>query len=431
MNIICLGINHRTAPASLRERLSYNESKLKAMLARSSHGEREAVTPFSELGVLSTCNRVELYAVASQPDAHDLVGLLAETSGVSDKDLEGHTYDYQDSEAADHLFRVASGLDSLVLGEPQILGQVSEAHTLALRVGASGLILSRLFQAAIHAGKRARSETAISSKPATVSSVAVHLIASQVRQLEGSQVLVIGAGEMAELAVEALRKRTVGGITVINRTVERAAALASRWGARSRSFEALEQELERADVVISSTAAPHPILNEGTVRSAMAHRPARPLIVMDIAFPRDVEEAVGQVPGVHLYDLDKLEQGASRTAEEQISQVPQVERIIGEEMERFQEWLTTLEVRPVIRAMREQAEAIRQREIRRTLRHLDELSVDGAQEIESLTKSLVNKLLHEPTVRLKQHSQNGQGARYALLIRELFGLGDESEADPP
>ena len=431
MNIICLGINHQTAPASLRERLSYSESKLKAMLARSSHGEREAVTPFSELGVLSTCNRVELYAVASQPDARELVGLLAETSGVSDKDLEGHTYEHRDSEAADHLFRVASGLDSLVLGEPQILGQVSEAHTLALRVGASGLILSRLFQAAIHAGKRARSETAISVKPATVSSVAVHLIASQVRQLEDSQVLVIGAGEMAELAVEALRKRTVGGITVINRTVERAAALANRWGARPRSFESLEQELERADVVISSTAAPHPILNEGTVRSAMAHRPARPLIVMDIAFPRDVEEAVSQIPGVHLYDLDKLEQGASRTAEERISQVPKVEGIIAEEMQRFQEWLATLEVRPVILAMREQAEAIRQREISRTLRRLDEPGADGAQEIESLTKSLVNKLLHEPTVRLKRHSQNGQGARYALLIRELFGLGEENQVDSP
>ncbi len=207
MNIICLGINHRTAPASLRERLSYNESKLKAMLARSSHGEREAVTPFSELGVLSTCNRVELYAVASQSDAHELLRLLTETSGVDDKDLEGHTYNYRDSEAAHHLFRVASGLDSLVLGEPQILGQVSEAHTLALRVGASGLILSRLFQAAIHAGKRARSETAISVKPATVSSVAVHLIASQVRQLEHSQVLVIGAEEMAESAKEMLRNQ--------------------------------------------------------------------------------------------------------------------------------------------------------------------------------------------------------------------------------
>ena len=402
-----------------------------AMLARSSHGEREAVTPFSELGVLSTCNRVELYAVASQSDTRELVGLLAETSGVGEEVLEGHTYDYLESEAADHLFRVASGLDSLVLGEPQILGQVSEAHTLALRVGASGLILSRLFQAAIHAGKRARSETAISANPATVSSVAVHLIASQVRRLDDSQVLVIGAGEMAELAVEALRKRTVGGITVINRTVERAAALADRWGARSRSFEALEQELERADVVICSTAAPHPILNEGTVRSAMARRPTQPLILMDIAFPRDIEEAVSQIPGVHLYDLDQLEQGASRTAEERNSQVPKVEAIIAEEMQRFQEWLTILEVRPVILAMREQAEAIRQREISRTLKRLDRLGVDRAKEIERLTKSLVNKLLHEPTARLKQHSQNGQGARYALLIRELFGLGEENEVDSP
>ena len=431
MNIICLGINHRTAPASLRERLSFNESKLKTLLARSGHGEREAVTPFSELGVLSTCNRVELYAVASQPDTRELVGLLAETSGVSEKDLNGHTYQYRGREAAGHLFRVACGLDSLILGEPQILGQVSEAHTLALRVGASGLILSRLFQAAIHAGKRARSETAISAKPATVSSVAVHLIASQVRQLESSRVLVIGAGEMAELAVEALRKRTVGGITVINRTAERAAALASRWEARSRSFEALEDELERADVVICSTAAPHPILHEATVRSAMARRPGRPLIVMDIAFPRDVEEAVGQIPGVHLYDIDKLDQGASRSVDERISQVPQVENIIAEEMQRFQDWLTTLEVRPVILAMREQAEAIRQREVRRARRRLDELGVDGAEEIESLTKSLVNKLLHEPTVRLKQHSQNGQGARYSLLIRELFGLGEASGIDSP
>ena len=168
MNIICLGINHRTAPASLRERLSCNESKLKTMLARSGHGEREAVTPFSELGVLSTCNRVEIYAVASKPDARDLVGLLAETSGVSDADLEGHTYSYRGSEAAGHLFRVASGLDSLVLGEPQIFGQVSEARAWALRVVASGHILSRLFHAVIHDGKRASSEPALAARTRSV-----------------------------------------------------------------------------------------------------------------------------------------------------------------------------------------------------------------------------------------------------------------------
>jgi len=431
MNIICLGINHRTAPASLRERLSYSESKLKAILARSSHGEREAVTPFSELGVLSTCNRVELYAVAAQPHARDLLGLLAESSELSIQDLEEHTYDYRGGEAAYHLFKVASGLDSLVLGEPQILGQVSEAHTLALRVGASGLILSRLFQAAIHTGKRARSETAISTKPSTVSSVAVHLIASQVRELERAQVLVIGAGEMAELAVEALRKRSVGDITVINRTVERAAALAKRWDARSRSFEALEQELERADVVISSTAAPHPILHEATVRSAMARRASRPLIVVDIAFPRDVEDVVGQIPEVHLYDMDKLEQGASQSVDERISQVPLVEKIIDEEMQRFQEWLATLDVRPAILAMRAQAEAIRQHEVQRMRKRLTNLSLEETEEIEGLTKSLVNKLLHEPTIQLKELSKNGDGVRYALLIRELFGLGEASEVDPP
>ena len=427
MHIHCVGLNHHSAPVSLRERLSFDRRQLRATLARCGCGGRENAAPLSELVILSTCNRVEMYAVASSRDEAPLIELLCEASDIEPGTLSELLYSYQDLEAVHHLYRVACGLDSMVLGEPQILGQVADAYSQALTVGSAGLVLSRAFQGAIHTGKRAHSETSISVNPATVSSVAVHLIASVVPSLEEARVLVVGAGEMAELAIEALRKRSVRHISVINRTVARAEDLARRWTAEARPFEALELELRKADIVISSTAAPHAIFSTAMVSRAMALRPERSLMLIDIAVPRDVEPEVGEIRGVRLYDIDDLESQVRVSLGERRSQVPKVETIIKEELEEFTAWYESLAIRPVVKAMRQQAERIRRREVDRTIRRLASLDVEAREEIEALTRALVKKLLHAPTMCLKEQSRNGNAAQYALIARELFGIDAASD----
>jgi glutamyl-tRNA reductase len=417
-----MGLNHETTPLSMRERLTLTEAQQRAALARCGCGDREAMGGYSELILLSTCNRIELYAEMPEARRDDLVDLLGEITAVPPDLFREGLYQYIGRQAVAHLFRVAAGLDSMILGEPQILGQVAEAYTRALRVGSTGLILSRLFQCAIHAGKRAHHETSISSNPASVSSVAVHLIASIVSPLSDASVLVVGAGEMAELAVEALRKRGVSRITVVNRSVSRARELADRWGAEARAFEDLGVELAKADVVISSTGAPHTIFQEQIVREGMVGRPDRPLIMMDIAVPRDVDPAVRLLDHVHLYDIDELQHHFSQSLEERQAEVPRVQAILDEELGGFWDWHRQLEIRPVIKAMHQRAEAIRCRELDVTLRRLPNLDREAGEQIEALTRALVKKLLHDPTMCLKEQSLNGQAAHYALYARELFGL---------
>lgn len=422
MSIFCIGINHETAPIALRERLALSDAQQRAALARCGCGEREATGSYSELILLSTCNRVEMYTVGATSFA-EAEELLAEIAGVALEEIASHLYRYQDLEAAAHLFTVAAGLDSMVLGEPQILGQVAEAYTLALSVGSTGLVLSRLFQCAIHAAKRSHHETSISTNPATVSSVAVHLIASILKPLDDARVLVVGAGEMAELAVEALRKRGVQGVTVVNRTVAKARELADRWGSQAKGFENLEEELARADVIITSTSAPHTLFNVKNIGAAMERRPGRPLILMDIAVPRDVDADVRDLDHVHVYDIDQLIDQLSRSVEERRAEVPNVQAILEEELADFKDWYQRLEIRPVIRALHQKAEVIRQQQVEKALRRLQEPGVETHEEIELLTKALVKKLLHTPTHCLKEQSRNGHAARYALYAREFFGIG--------
>lgn len=422
MRIQCVGLNHRTSPLELRERLAFDSAKVRVTLARCGCGDRPSTGKFSELALLSTCNRTEVYAVATEDVGDSLVELLAESSGEPRQDFETHLYQLDHPQSVEHLFRVAVGLDSQVLGEPQVLGQVAEAHTLALSAGSTGLILSRAFRAAIHAGKRARSETAIAVKPATISSVTVHHVASLLPNLQLAQVLVIGAGEMAELAVEALRKRGVRDLTVVNRTVSRARELAERWSARARPLEALQSELAQADVVICSTGAPHAVIRREQVAQAMQARPERPLIVMDIAVPRDVEDAVGSLDRVYLYDLDRLDQHLTESIEERKAQVPQVEAIVAEELTAFSNWYEELSVLPVIRAMHQQAEQLRSLELARTLDRMPELPPEAQKQLDDLTRALVKKLLHQPTMVLKEQSKNGRAAEYAVLARQLFGV---------
>ncbi|HET7012224.1 MAG TPA: glutamyl-tRNA reductase [Anaerolineales bacterium] len=422
MHILCLGVNHNTAPLALRERLAFDPARTRATLARFGFG-RASDGPIADLAILSTCNRVETYAYASQPDFAPLHALLAEATGVPAAEIAGHAYCLADMDAVSHLFRVAAGLESMVLGEPQILGQVAEALNLALRAGSSGLVLSRLFQGAIHVGKRARHETDIAVNPANVSTVAVHLVASIVPELKAAHVAVIGAGEMAELAVEALRKRSVRMITLVNRSLANGQELARRWQAQVRPFGALPETLGQADVVISSTGAPHAVIHLETVQEAMAARPGRPLVIVDLAVPRDVESSVDELPEVHVYDLDRLHAHLSQSVDERRAQVPAVERILEEEIQAFAGWLRSLAVRPLIRALRQQAEAIRRSEVERTLRRANGRSAHHREELDALTRALVNKLLHAPTSLLIEKSQDAEGAQFALAARLLFDLG--------
>ncbi|HLO16921.1 MAG TPA: glutamyl-tRNA reductase, partial [Anaerolineales bacterium] len=304
MHILSLGLNHTTAPVYLRERLAFSEEQIRASLARLACGHIDS--SFTELVIVSTCNRIEIYVASNQLAFAELEAFLSDARAVTSDELHPNLYRFKDLEAARHLFDVAAGLDSLVIGEPQILGQITRALELARGQNAAGPVLNRLFQAAIHAGKRARTETAISRNPASVSSLAASVAEKTLGQIKVANVLVLGAGEMAELTVEALRKRGVEKIRVINRTLERAQEVAKRWGAESHTYEFLQQGLSEADILISSTAAPHFVVDAQMVREAMSLRPERGLVLIDIALPRDIDPDAATIPHVKLFDMDGL-----------------------------------------------------------------------------------------------------------------------------
>lgn len=428
MHILCLGLSHHTAPVELRERLTYSAPALQATLARFGCGQTACPVGMTELVILSTCNRLELYTVAPDQKVEawfaSLLNFVMETHGLSAVDMEDKFFRLAGREAVRHLFCVASGLDSMILGEPQVLGQVTDAYHLALEHRATGPVLSALFRAAIHAGKRARAETGISRNPATISSVAVKLAEATVGDLAARRVLIVGAGDMAELAVEALRARGVDQITVVNRTRDRAALLAELWGAQALAFEQLTEALAEADIVLTSTGAPHVILTADLARTALAPRPHRPLVCIDIAVPRDIDPEVRRLPNVHYYDIDDLEAHLNGALAERQQEIPRVEAIVVEETQAFWGWLRGLEIVPLIADLRAKADAIRRAEVEKTLRRLPDLGEDERHHIETMTEALVNKLLHDPTRRLKAEANNGHAAQYAAAVRDLFALND-------
>ncbi len=304
MHILSLGLNHTTAPVHLRERLAFSEEQVRSSLSRLSCGR--IPSSLLELVVVSTCNRTEIYAASNQSAFAELEAFLSETRGVPVADFGSYSYRLKDLDAVRHLFDVAAGLDSLVIGEPQILGQITRALELARGQDAAGPTLNRLFQAAIHAGKRVRTETAISRNSASVPSLAASVAERNVRYIKTASVVVLGAGEMAELTVEALRKRGAQKIRVVNRTLERARELVQRWNAEASTFESLQQTLGEADILISSTGAPHIIVDAKMIREAMRSRHERPLVLIDIAVPRDIDPDCASLPHVRLFDIDRL-----------------------------------------------------------------------------------------------------------------------------
>lgn len=423
MYILCLGLNHNTAPLDLREKLALDESIVSIALARLACGH--LTTPIDELVIISTCNRIELYATSNKLAFAELEAFLSEARNISADEFRPHLYQYKDLDAVRHLFEVAAGLDSLVIGEPQILGQVTRALELARGQNTAGSVLNRLFQAAIHAGKRTRTETAISRNPASVSSLAASLSERVVHKISEAQIVILGAGEMGELAVEALRKRGAQKILVVNRTLERAHALTARWNAQAATFENLQSALTSADILISSTGAPHTLISSTMVKEAMEHRADRPLVLIDIAVPRDIDPDIADLPHVKLYDMDDLNAQLEHSLSERMAEVPRVKNILDEELESFGEYLKSLDMLPLIADMRQNAENIRQTELEKTLRHLPDLTEAERDHIEAMTQALVKKLLHAPTNRLRAEASSPRASEYAAIARRLFDLSDK------
>ncbi len=420
MYIHCLGLNHTTAPLDLRDKLAFREDVIRSALARLGCGG--GLPLVSEMIILSTCNRVEIYFASGEASMNPVEQFLSEIHDLPVEDFQAHLYRYTGEEVVDHLFRVTAGLDSLVLGEPQILGQVTHALELARGIGACGPLLTRLFQSAIHAGKRARTETAISRNPASVSSLAASLAEREFKRLPLAQILVLGAGEMAELAVEALRKRGAERIVVVNRTLERAQALARRWDAVASTFEHMQDLLQEADIVISSTSAPHTIIQAELMAGLMAARAQRTMVMIDIAVPRDIDSEVSQIPGIKLFDIDQLDGQVKHLLTERSAEVPGVEAILAEEEAKFIDFLSAQDMLPLINDLHQQAEAIRLQELGKTLRRLPDLTDAERVRIDKLTRSIVKKLLDTPIHRLRTEANCPHAPEYATVTRTLFDL---------
>ena len=409
--VICVGLNHATAPVEEREKLAFSTEELPAALADLSARLSGAV-------LLSTCNRTELYttAAAGSPDDATFIGLLsAEKSAAIDP---GCFYVHRHEKAAGHLFRVAAGLDSMVIGESQILGQVRDAMSAATNAATLNGVLSRLFHSAISVGKRARTQTAIGRQAVSVSSAAVALAERTLGDLSDRTVLVISAGSTGKLAARSLARNDRSRILVANRTHDRAVELARNIGSNASglSFDGLPAALAEADIVISGTAAEGFLLGPDQVRPAAAARNGRPLLLIDIAVPRDIDPAVRAIPGVQLFDIDDIE-AVSGDGNARSREVRRAEAIIEEEVAAFMDWWRSLDVVPVIAALRARAETIRERELERALRRLPALDDDARRRIEAMTQAIVKKMLDRPIARLKDGHDAGL---YMEALQDLF-----------
>jgi glutamyl-tRNA reductase len=409
MSIVLIGVNHKTAPIELRERLAISSCDL----PEATHA-LAAVPGVTECMILSTCNRVEILAAVNSPST-DLTGFLYQHFGLDPALLAPHLYEHRDREAVEHLFRVAASLDSMVVGEPQILGQVKEAYAVARASGTVACQLEHLLQSAFAAGKKVRSETEIGANSVSIASVAVELARKIFGSLEGRTVMLVGAGKMSELAARHLVQQGAGTILVANRTPERARCMAESFGGRVIPMEQLYETASQADIVISSTGAPHPIFRREHGQAFMSRRRNRPMFFIDIAVPRDVDPEMGKLEGIFVYDIDDLQQVAAAHLSERSREATDAEALIAAEVERFHQRLLTVNVAPAIVALQHQAEEIRQAELKRVQARLGPMSAEQIAAVEALTRGLVNKFLHPPMQALKQAARENDATRLEAL----------------
>ncbi len=431
MNLVLVGLNHKTAPVEVRECLAPAPEDLGDRLAEllKLGGVREVV-------MLATCNRVEVLAAVEGGEVAGAIGAwLADGKPLDPKTVADYLYVHQGEEAVRHLFRVASSLDSLVVGEPQILGQIKEAYRAAAAGGSSRTVLNRLLHKTFQVAKRVRTETNIGGAAVSVSFAAVELAKKIFDDLHGLHALLVGAGEMAELAAEHLRANGVERVLVANRTLERAVELAERLGGgegagRAYGLNDLPEVLGQVDIVITSTGASQPVITQELAKKALKRRRGNPVFFIDIAVPRDVEPAVSELDGCFVYDIDDLTQVVEANRESRLGEAAQAERIVAEEVVKFNRWLGSLDVVPTIADMTQKADAIRAAELARTLHDLGGLQPGQEAALEHLTRAMMKKFLHDPIMFLKdQHAHASESSRreHLALVRRMFRLGENGE----
>jgi glutamyl-tRNA reductase len=425
-DLLALGISHKTAPLELRERLALTEGRAAGVL-----NDLRSHAQVGEAAAISTCNRTELYLVVTEAvEAENVaLGALSRQAGIRPTELIESLYSYRGIEAARHLYRVAAGLDSMILGEAEIQGQVKRAYELALVEGATGAILNRLFRGALAAGKRVRGETRIGEGGISVPSAAVQLATRTLGDLTGRHVLLIGAGETAELTARALTARGVETVFVANRRYDRAIGLAERFGGSAVRLEDLPAQLEIADIVVSSTNSPHHLVEREELELVAAARDYRPLLLIDLAVPRDIDPSCREVTGVVVRDVDDVQTIADRNATGREVESRGAEVIVAAELARFERWLGSLEVLPTVASLRVRADEIVSRVLAENIGRFDDLSREDQVRIEAMARSIASRLLHEPTLRLKRAAEESDAYQQVAALRELFGLDAGTEPE--
>jgi glutamyl-tRNA reductase len=426
--LLALGISHKTAPVALRERLAFTEQEASefAKQLTASAEVREAV-------VISTCNRTEVYLVVGGAGGAlvnaegDVLGLLARRAGIRPTELAQEIYSPRNCDAARQLYRVTAGLESMIVGEAEIQGQVRRAHEAAMQAGSTGAFSNRLFAAALTTGKRVRTETEIGSSRVSVPSVAVDLALSVLGGLAERHVVILGAGETSELTARALAEQGAGTIFVANRHADRALSLAQRFGGSVVGLDGLPDQLLHADIVLSSTSSPHPIVGREELELVMAEREGRPLLLIDIAVPRDIDAGCGELEGVSLYDIDDLQAVVARNLDTRASEIPRAQEIVEEEIQRFARWLGQLEVLPTVSALREHGNTLVEQVLAENAGRWESASPRDLARVEAIARAVMSRLLHEPTIRLRSLSE-ARGHSSLELVRELFGLRDDEVA---
>ncbi len=427
--LLTLGISYKTAPVALRERLALTAIEAERFVT--SLVEDEVV---DEAVAISTCNRTEITLVSADPVHAEtaLLSALSHRADIRPTELAGLIYSPRNCDAARHLYRVTSGLESMIVGEAEVQGQVKRAYESALAAGTTGPLTNKLFTAALQTGKRVRSETGLGSSRTSVSTVAVDLAADVVGHLADRDVLILGAGETAELTAQALAVRGVSTIFVANRHAQRALALAERFGGRVASLDELPARLATADIVVSSTSSPHPIVGVEELELVMRERAGRPLVLIDIAVPRDIEADCGELDGVTLYDIDDLQAVVARNLSVREGERDQADAIVEDEIVRFARWLGQLDVRPTITALREHGAAVVDTVLQENAGRWESASSRDMARVDAVARAVMQRLLHEPTIRLKSMQEHGTrtGHGRLQLVRELFALDDAAAPDP-
>jgi glutamyl-tRNA reductase len=422
MHLTLVGLSHKTAPIEIREKMTFPAHRQAEALARLTDSDQVA-----EALILSTCNRTEIYAVTAEEDAgvDAVIDFVCDYHDLDKHELTRYLYVNHGEATVKHLFRVVASLDSMVVGEAQILGQVKEAYDFSFENGASGRIFNRLFRQSFEVGKRVRTETAIGESAVSISYAAVELAKKVFDTLAGRTILVVGAGKMSELTAKHLVSQGVRSVLVANRTYERAVELAERFDGEAIRYDDLFDHMRGADIVISSTAATHYVIRKSDVAETLKGRHGKPLFLIDIAVPRDIEPEVNDLPNVFLYDIDDLNGVVESNLEERMKEAREAEAIIEEEIAAFERWLEGMEVVPTIAAIRSKSEQIRQEEYEKALKRLGGLSEKELQTVEALTSAIVNKMLHGPTARLRAAAEEKDGYEYVEAARVLWGLNPE------